>query len=155
MPQGRRKTPFSGKAKKEQLKVKKQTKSLGQLHKKTFLVGDGDSESTSEVQKVNFQPTKGGRDRNRYVLQFHRETEAEIRERKELARQSLERVSEKDLEINGDDYFPKELDFPKRPPWSFDMDRDTLEAKENKYFSVRILFYFYVYFSDLNLIFGP
>lgn len=27
MPQGRRKTPFSGKAKKEQLKAKKQTKS--------------------------------------------------------------------------------------------------------------------------------
>lgn len=26
MPQGRRKTPFSGKAKKEQLKIKKQTK---------------------------------------------------------------------------------------------------------------------------------
>lgn len=33
MPQGRRKTPFSGKAKKEQLKAKKQGKQQG----KTFI----------------------------------------------------------------------------------------------------------------------
>lgn len=31
MPQGRRKTPFSGKAKKEQLKAKKQSKTGGKI----------------------------------------------------------------------------------------------------------------------------
>lgn len=80
---------------------------------------------------------------NRYVLQFHRETEAELRERKEQARQYLQRLTDKDLEINGDDYFDGALDFPKRPPWSFNMSRDVLEAKENKYFTVRILTIFY------------
>lgn len=107
--------------------------------RKPLLVQHSDDEEYEggNVQKVNYQPQKGGRDnRNRYALMFNRETEEEIRERKELARQSIEPVPEEQLEINIDDYFPKELDFPKRPPWSFDMDRATLEAKEQKYFTV-------------------
>lgn len=76
----------------------------------------------------------------RYVLQFYRETDAELREHKEQARHILNTVEPKDLEINVEDYFPKELDFPKRPPWSFDMTREALEAKENQYFTV-FLFY--------------
>lgn len=67
---------------------------------------------------------------------FHKETDEEIRQRKESARKSIEPVAEEELEINGDDYFPKELDFPKRPPWSFDMNRESLEAREQRYFTV-------------------
>lgn len=107
--------------------------------KKPLLVRhlDDDEQEGGEVQKVNYQPTKGSRDnRNRYALMFHRETDDELRQRKETARQSIVPVSEEQLEISGDDYFPKELDFPKRPPWSFDMHRDTLEAREHKYFTV-------------------
>lgn len=80
------------------------------------------------------------------MLKFHRETDEEIRERKEAARQSIEPVREEELEINGDDYFPRELDFPKRPSWSFDMNRETLEAREQKYFSVSIYKYVVIYF---------
>lgn len=163
MPQGRRKTPFSGKAKKEQLKAKKQAKGEQKklLHAKLFLIlfqmidkpkkpllvrhSNSDDSEDGDVQKVNYQPTKSGRDnRNRYALMFHKETDEEVRERKEIARQSIEPASEEQLEINGDEYFPKELDFPKRPPWSFEMDRNTLEAKEQRYFSVKdFLFVFH------------
>lgn len=69
-------------------------------------------------------------------MYFHRETDAEIRERKEIARQTLQPVTEKNLEINIDGYFVKELDFPKRPPWSYNETLANLEAKENKYFTV-------------------
>lgn len=70
---------------------------------------------------------------------FHTETDEEISQRKEIARKSLEPVAENELEINGDDYFPKELDFPKRPPWSFEMDKETLEVREQKYFTVSFI----------------
>lgn len=106
--------------------------------KKPLLVRHSDEDEASEsgdVQRVNYQPKKGGRN-NRYALMFHRETDEEIKRRKEIAHQSIERVAEEELEINGDDYFPKELDFPKRPAWSFDMDRESLEAREQKYFTV-------------------
>lgn len=91
------------------------------------------------MQKLNFQP-KGGRNTNRYVLQFFRETDAEIKENKEKVYQSLEETTEKDLEINVDDYFTQNLDFPRRPPWSFKMTTAQLEMQENKYFSVSVKF---------------
>ncbi|RZF33706.1 hypothetical protein LSTR_LSTR007734 [Laodelphax striatellus] len=60
MPQGRRKTPFSGKAKKEQLKSKKQVKSsdqgrklnLGSRHR----ANDSDEEAKPVIEKLNAQP---------------------------------------------------------------------------------------------------
>ena len=78
----------------------------------------------------------------RYALQFHRETDQEIRERKEDARKTLHHVSESGLKISIENYFTKELDFPKRPPWNFDMSREVLEAKENRYFTVSTYFAF-------------
>lgn len=96
-----------------------------------------DDEPSSSVQKVNYQPTKGNKTNpNRYALQFFKETNEEIKERKELARHSLQSVTEEELEVNGDDFFLKELDFPKRPPWSHVLSKQELEASENKYFSV-------------------
>lgn len=75
-----------------------------------------------------------------YALQFHRETEAEIRERKEAARKSINPVPASGFEIAVEDFFLKELDFPKRPPWNFNMSLEVLEAREHKYFTVRIMF---------------
>lgn len=108
--------------------------------KKTFVQQLSDSEEDKcEIQKVNYQAAKGSRDKRcRYALMFHRETDEEIKERKEIASQTITPVGEEQLEIDGDDYFPKALDFPKRPPWSFDMDRDNLEAREQKYFTVSL-----------------
>jgi hypothetical protein len=49
-------------------------------------------------------------------------------------------VSAFGLEIAVEDFFVKELDFPKRPPWNFDMSLEQLEAREHKYFTVSIMF---------------
>jgi hypothetical protein len=45
------------------------------------------------------------------------------------------------MEIAVEDFFMKELDFPKRPPWNFDMSLQQLEAREHKYFTVSIIFH--------------
>jgi hypothetical protein len=73
-------------------------------------------------------------------LHFHRETEAEIREWKEAARKSINPVSASGLEIATENFFLKELDFPKRPPWKFDMSVQQLEDREHRYFTVSIMF---------------
>lgn len=137
MPQGRRKTPFSGKAKKEQLKARRERKLQG--GKNVPLLQrpgcDSEDESVSSIQKINYQPTKAkGSQPNRYALQFFRESNAEIMEKKEQARQVLIPVEEKGLEIDGSQFFETNLDFPKRPPWDFDLSKEKLEQQENKYF---------------------
>lgn len=70
----------------------------------------------------------------RYVLQFHKETPAELKERKKQAYETIETVTESDLEHNLDDYFLPELDFPKRPEWNFNMSLDQLDRREQEYF---------------------
>ncbi|XP_030766016.1 guanine nucleotide-binding protein-like 1 [Sitophilus oryzae] len=136
MPQGRRKTPFSGKAKKEQLKSKREKhggKNVPFLDRKG---DDSDDDSGPSIQKLNYQPTKSGRSKpNRYALQFFRETNEEVKEKKEQARHSLVKVDEKELEIDGDLFFENKLDFPKRPPWNFDLSKEQLDAQENRYFT--------------------
>ena len=92
-------------------------------------------EDNTEVQKINYQPSKSG-DENKYIFKFHKESDSEIKKHKELAYGSLNVTAETDLEISGDDYFPKELNFPRRPSWSYDMSHDQLEAKEQRYFRV-------------------
>ncbi|XP_073974627.1 nucleostemin 4 isoform X2 [Rhodnius prolixus] len=144
MPHGRKK-PFSGKAKKIQLQAKKQNKRVwegnGNSSRSTLLVRGSSDEEEDEinVQKVNYQPEKGrgsGRNNsNRYNLQFFRDTEAAMKERKEEARKPLEAVNEEKLEIDIEFFFPSELKFPVRPPWDFSMSKEQLDAKENKYFS--------------------
>ncbi|GFG32691.1 hypothetical protein Cfor_05158 [Coptotermes formosanus] len=119
----------------------------------------------SEVLKLNQQPTvRGSRvnpnrlvifvdlclrsllkcdvillPQSRYALHFHRETEADIRERKEAALKSINPVSASGLEITTEDFFIKEFDFPKRPPWKFDMSVEQLEDREHRYFTEYIL----------------
>lgn len=77
---------------------------------------------------------------HRYAFQFHCETEAEICERKEEARKSIIPVPASGLEVVIEDFFLKELDFPKRPAWNFAMSIDELEAREHKYFRVNTMF---------------
>ncbi|CAH0698190.1 unnamed protein product [Spodoptera exigua] len=128
MPQARRKTPFSGKAKKQQLQSKKQNK--------TLLMSTSSGTTSCDVVSVNYQPTRGrgGRDTNRYALKFYRETEEELKMKKEEALKELNPVPEKDLEVNPVDYFPVDLSFPKRPPWDFNMTPAQLDAQEQRYF---------------------
>lgn len=76
----------------------------------------------------------------RYVLQFRRETEAEITKRKEDARKEIIPVSEHELEFDPTLYFcGDELGFPIRPKWSPDMTREQLDSYEYSYFKNYLL----------------
>ncbi|XP_053675557.1 guanine nucleotide-binding protein-like 1 [Anopheles nili] len=144
MPQGRRKVPFSGKQKKQQLLAKKQAKNNTTSHNLIRNLKDEESSDISEdsdmprtfgdnIEKINMQPLKDPRSKsNRYVLQFHRETGKELRELKEEARKALTHRSEQEMEL-GDNYF-QEYDFPKRPKWNYEMSKEQLDANENRYF---------------------
>ncbi|KAF5288228.1 hypothetical protein FQA39_LY03996 [Lamprigera yunnana] len=134
MPQGRRRKPFSHKAKKEQMKNKRHQNVLGSLQNSA----DNPYEGTSKnVLRINdYHSSKGSKSKpNRYALHFYRETDAEIRERKEIACRTLEIGKEEDLEVNSDSYYVPELDFPKRPPWSSGDSVERLNMKENEYFT--------------------
>lgn len=90
------------------------------------------SESTSKVeniQKINMQPLKDPRSKaNKYVLQFHTETSKEIRELREKSRESLVYATEEEMEID-DSYFIN-YDFPIRPKWNYQMSKEILMANE-------------------------
>lgn len=94
-------------------------------------------EGSGNIDKINFQPTRDGHSKpNRYALQFFKESQEEILKQKELARHSLEPKEELDLEIEANQFFEKDLDFPKRPSWDFCLSKDELEQQENHYFTV-------------------
>lgn len=95
------------------------------------------SESTrnviENVQKINLQPLKDPRSRaNRYVLQFHTETPKEIQKLREQSREALQRVEDKDCEL--DDMYFETFDFPRRPTWDYQMSKEILMANEERYF---------------------
>ncbi|ETN58214.1 mmr1/hsr1 GTP binding protein [Anopheles darlingi] len=143
MPQGRRKVAFSGKQKKQQLLARKQAK-CSTSHNLIRKLRDEESSEISEdsdlprtfgenIEKLNMQPLKDPRSKsNRYVLQFHRESAKELRERKEEATKTLVRCSEQEMEL-GDCYF-QDYDFPKRPKWHYEMSKEQLDGNENRYF---------------------
>ncbi|KAK0093821.1 hypothetical protein PV326_012553 [Microctonus aethiopoides] len=138
MPQGRRKAPFSGKAKKQQMQAKKNRQNpLVIRHEKN----DDDSEEnddfssdgSSKIQKINKQP-RDNTGKNRYALQFFQESKKELQERKEDARKTITPISLEEQEVS-DNYFPPGIDMPKRPPWDVNMSKEHLEMKEQRYFT--------------------
>jgi hypothetical protein len=80
---------------------------------------------------------------SRYVLEFRTETPEEIKANKEKARESLVPVSEKEMEIDIEAFFPPDLKFPVRPGWDFSMSKRELDVKENKYFTVMQFFFYF------------
>ncbi|XP_055539613.1 guanine nucleotide-binding protein-like 1 [Wyeomyia smithii] len=159
MPQGRRKVPFSGKQKKQQLLAKKQAKS-STSHNIIRKLRDEESSDISEdsdfprsfcenIEKINLQPIKDPRSKaNRYVLQFHRETGKELREMKEDALKALIALRDEDLEIG--DYYFTGYDFPKRPKWNFEMSKEQLDANENRYFFKYITYLEKTHYDDMK-----
>lgn len=71
-------------------------------------------------------------------MQFHRETDKQIKESKAQACKKLNVTTKKDMEA-GDIYF-EGYDFPKRPLWKYGMDKGELERNENRYFCYKIMF---------------
>ncbi|XP_003703243.1 nucleostemin 4 [Megachile rotundata] len=139
MPQGTRKKPFSGKAKKQQLQAKKHRQTSTLLtgsHSRAYeeRTDHSDSLGFNAVQKINKQPKDDNSSKNRYALQFFQESKEELMKRKEQARNAIEPLSIKEQEVS-DDYFPPEIDIPKRPPWDFNMSKEQLEMREQKYFT--------------------
>ncbi|KAK2583764.1 hypothetical protein KPH14_009674 [Odynerus spinipes] len=135
MPQGRRKTPFSGKAKKQQMQAKKQRQNrLLVARNKDDDDGSGkadDFEFGRGIQKINKQPQGS---KNRYALQFFKESREELQRRKEEARKTIEMIPLEQQEVS-DNYYPPEVDIPKRPPWDFTMTKEQLELREQRYFT--------------------
>jgi hypothetical protein len=61
---------------------------------------------------------------------------------KKDARKEIHPVLEEYLECGTEDFYTPELDFPVRPPWSYNQSRDDIERNENRYFQVsRDLFF--------------
>lgn len=73
--------------------------------------------------------------RNKYALQFFKESQTELRRRKEEARNVINPVPLSQQEVS-DNYFPPQLSIPKRPSWTYGMSKDQLEIREQKYFNV-------------------
>lgn len=90
-----------------------------------------------QVMKINEQPRENKSSRNKYTLQFFKESKEKLQKRKERAFKSIEPASLKDQEIS-DNYFPPGIDMPRRPPWNFNMTKEQLELREQKYFTVCI-----------------
>lgn len=140
MPQGTRKKPFSGKAKKQQLQAKKQRQSSALFATENYNTSNEDKINhysgfeNNAIQKINKQPKDNNSSKNRYTLQFFHETKEELLKRKEQARNAIETLSLKDQEISNN-YFPPEINMPKRPPWNFNMSKEQLELREQKYFT--------------------
>ena len=155
MPQGRRKTPFSGKQKREQLKEKKdqktsrdQSRESGESSRNSSrarqrqlltsgVAGDSWCFTSEAIAKINAQPDAGGpkRDANRYALTFFRENDVELNKRIEETRRPYEIIPPEGLEVVSADVFPSDdLGMPKRPPWDFKMSPAQLDMREQKYF---------------------
>ena len=88
------------------------------------------------LTKFHAQPDLKASVNNRYQLHFVKETDEEIIARKELATKPVTFVPEKELEISVDEIYPPGtiLDIPKRPSWSSNGTRVTVEAAEEKMF---------------------
>lgn len=136
--------PFSNKKKKAQLQLKRQQKRerdddpnsfyriiMQKTHHRGRPIGQG-----GQNQKVT-----GGRgadpgqaNRERFAdLQFFKDTDEEIKERKEKAMLPIVSLEESHLEI--DAISPaSQLDMPKRPPWNKSFTGEQLDRQEQVYF---------------------
>lgn len=159
----RRKTPFTGKQKRQQLQEKRQQRrersrsqasstrndddhdfessSRNRVSKKSSHLNQGDSIDFGEgltsraIARINAQPDERNRDANRYALHFFRESDEELAKRKKEASLPFSVIPEEDLEVKSTDCWPSlELGMPKRPEWSFDMTTQEVDQRENASF---------------------
>ncbi|ALC40320.1 ns4 [Drosophila busckii] len=136
MPQQRRKLPFSGKKKKDQLLQKRSTKGPAKYLSSTHeSYEDSDVPETSAARKLMEQPlTRAGRNKNvnRYNLQFYQESKKELELMKQEGFKPLNVLTAQECEI--DERYFENCDFPVRPPWSLETSREQLDRSENRYF---------------------
>lgn len=96
--------------------------------------------SEMEVQKINLQPKKSQPtrlDANSFRLHFFKESDEVIKRKKKDAQKPVRVMDEAQLEYRIEDVYPSTavLDFPKRPPWSYNLSKEKLDSQEKKYFN--------------------
>lgn len=150
-----RKKPFSVKQKKKQLQDKRERKRglqdglrsssnsrSGSRERREEQTDTSDGESvTHQIRRLNQQPPQGlgprGFDPNRYRLHFERDSREEVEKRKRAAReQVLQPVNTEMLELDIQEVYQpgSVLDFPRRPPWSYEMSKEQLMSQEERSF---------------------
>lgn len=150
-----RKKPFSVKQKKKQLQDKRERKRglqdglrsssnsrSGSRERREEQTDTSDGECvTHHIRRLNQQPSQGlgprGYDPNRYRLHFERDSREEVERRKRAAReQVLQPVSAEVLELDIHEVYQpgSVLDFPRRPPWSYEMSKEQLMSQEERSF---------------------
>uniref|UniRef100_A0A1I8MUM9 Guanine nucleotide-binding protein-like 1 n=3 Tax=Musca domestica TaxID=7370 RepID=A0A1I8MUM9_MUSDO len=136
MPQARRKVPYSGKKKKDQLLQKRQLKGSQKYLRTRSDDGETTEDNELTVRKLMMrsQGSGGGgnRNANRYNLCFYQESKKEMERLKLEGLKPYAPATPKQREI--DARFYDGYDFPIRPEWNYDMDKATLDRNENKYF---------------------
>lgn len=131
--------PFSNKKKKQQLQQKRQLKRERDddpnsfyrvIMQKTHYKG----KPIGHQSQVKANQASGGRNQERFAdLQFFRDTDEEIKQRKEQAMLPIVPLEESHLEI--DAMTPaSQLDMPKRPPWDKSFNKEQLDKQEQNYF---------------------
>ncbi|OQR69437.1 guanine nucleotide-binding protein 1-like [Tropilaelaps mercedesae] len=128
---GGRKVAFSGKKKKDQLRMKRQKKAGLPISP----AGDDASEGEPEllghrVLRINDMGNPGGRN-TKYALAFQQQTKEEIDETKRRVRIPYKFLGEEALYLIRD---TDPLEIPRRPSWEQNWSREKLDANENKYF---------------------
>uniref|UniRef100_A0A1B0ASA8 Guanine nucleotide-binding protein-like 1 n=1 Tax=Glossina palpalis gambiensis TaxID=67801 RepID=A0A1B0ASA8_9MUSC len=141
MPQARRKVPFSGKKKKDQLFQKRQLKG-NQKYLRVQNDVDDDGETTEDtelsVRKLMLKPTTNSqysarnKNANRYNLCFYQESKRELERLKLEGLKTYQSAQPKQREM--DAAFFEGYDFPIRPGWSYQISKSILDRNENKYF---------------------
>jgi len=119
---------FSGKAKKAQLQAKKQRKEAKSSGNYSVLKKHKDysKQNSAFIGEVK----KDGR--NRYALEFRKETPEELKASKEKALQPYNRST--DVTADTKLYFDPSHDFPKRPAWDSSWSKEKLEMNEQRVF---------------------
>ncbi|KAI4481485.1 hypothetical protein M0804_009605 [Polistes exclamans] len=136
MPQGRRKIPFSGKAKKQQMQAKKQRQN------NDLSPSDNPYENLREGRKkTEIEHTNIRRQRNNKTDEFEQTYDSRkkkletLQKIEEESRSTIDMISLKQQELQTiSDYFPSDVDMPRRPFWNYDMQKSEVENREEQYF---------------------
>ncbi|ORX89210.1 P-loop containing nucleoside triphosphate hydrolase protein [Basidiobolus meristosporus CBS 931.73] len=135
-----RRKPFSAKQKKNQLQEKRARKrDQGNSDDEPERDhANNEHQSVEELEKKLSTQPKSSRSKeptsSRLRSVFEKMTPAQIKINKELSMQPLVRLPKEALEVSLEETYPKILDFPKRPSWSYQMSKNALETREKEYF---------------------
>lgn len=93
---------------------------------------DDETPPNPRVEKLHLQPAES-HGRGRYALQFFKDSDKEIAQMKQKARDPLVYADLNDREVTDQPF--ENFDFPIRPPWNYKMSKEELDRNENRYFT--------------------